>query len=218
MNRWKSISIVFVASVTMAPSPVSTEGQSGAPTVQQVPSTAPQAPQVKKGPVTITLPKGAVIGIRLDNAVSSETARVEEKITGKVSRDVIVEGTTAIAAGTRIEGTVVQVDRPSSKNPRGKIGIKFTTLVRADNTQIAIVTDAITREAPDAPSPSSLDVNAFGAVIGASRQTQSGRAGSPSPSPSPSPSRSRDVRIPAGAVLTVHLTTPVSVTIVRDPQ
>ena len=54
----------------------------------------------------VTVKEDAVIGIRLENAVSSETAKVEDRVTARVSRDVTVEGRTAIPAGALLEGTV----------------------------------------------------------------------------------------------------------------
>ena len=126
------------------------------------------APRRSPGPSRSSLKKDTVIGIRIDQAISSETAHADDKISAKVSRDVIVDGTTAIPAGMRLEGTVVTVERPTASNPRGKLDIQFTSLVRADNSRVAIVTETISREArdPNAAGTGSFDVNAFSAVVG----------------------------------------------------
>ena len=213
-----------IASATPATIAAATEPVSAA----SVSAQTPQTPPAKKGPVTLTLKKDSVIGIRLDDAISSETARVDQKITAKVSRDVIVDGTTAIPAGAKLEGSVVQVERPTPANPRGKIGIRFTALIRPDNTRLAIATDTISREATDssAGSGTALDSNAFSAVLGTGTSrtppAQPRRSGSPSPSPTstsaPTSTRPRDVRLLAGALLTVHLTSPLSITIDRNPE
>jgi hypothetical protein len=59
----------------------------------------------------LTVEKHSVIGIRLDSAVSTRTARVEDRVTAIVSRDVTVNGRTAIPSGARLEGTVTLVER-----------------------------------------------------------------------------------------------------------
>lgn len=204
-----------------APPPVAATTEPAPSTVAATAQTQQAPAAAKRGPVTLTLKKDSVIGIRLDDAITSETARVDQKITAKVSRDVIVDGTTAIPAGAKLEGTVVRVERATAANPRGKIGIRFTALIRPDNTRMAIATDTILREAPDPSNTGAgLDSNAFSAVVGtgASRTppVQAWRSGSPSPSPATP--RPRDVRLLGGALLTVHLTSPLSITIDRNPE
>lgn len=199
-----------------SPEPIVAAGVAAQP--QAAPASA-----AKKDPVTLTLKKDSVIGILLDQAVSSETAKVEDKISAKVSRDVIVDGKTAIPAGARIEGTIVSVDRPTKANPRGKLGFRFTALVRPDNTRVPLFTETISREASD-PSTntgaSSFNSNAFSAIVGGgSRQPPPKQTATASPTPTPKPSsKPRDIQLIAGAFLTVHLTAPVSITIDRDPE
>jgi hypothetical protein len=168
----------------------------------------------------VVVKKDTVIGIRIDQPISTASAHVDDKITAKVTRDVIVDGTTAIPAGTRVEGAVTTVERPSASNPHGKLGVRFASIVRADNTRVAIATDTIFREANDsttAPSGASFDVNALTAVVSGSRSTPPpvSRSGASAASSSPRP---RDAQLPAGATMTLHLTSALSITVDRDPQ
>ena len=218
MNRWKSLSIVVTAAGLIGAGAVPL---ASAPPFQTPPPATAAAPakvpsKEKTGPVRLTLKKDTVIGIRLDQEVSSETARVDDKISAKVSRDVIVDGTTAIPAGARLEGTIVLVERPTQTNPLGKLGVRFTALVRPDNSRVVLLTDTISREATD-PSGAPLNTNAFSTVVGGTaRVPPPGRSGSGSPTPTPP--QLRDVRLLAGTPLTVHLTAPVSITIARAPE
>lgn len=200
-----------------SPSPATIEPQPIAAPAQTV-----QATPSKTTSTNVTLKKDTVIGIRLDDAVSSTTAKVDDKISAKVSRDVIVDRVTAIPAGTRLEGTVVHVERPSATTPKGKLAIRFTTLVRSDNTRVTIATDTISREAsdPNESASNSFDVNAFSALVAGGNRTAPLRSTAPvqSGSPLPAPPKSREIQLPAGSVMTVHLTAALTITVDRDPQ
>jgi len=217
VNRWKGLSVVVAAAGLIGMGAVSL---ASAPTRQTPPPATVAAPAKTR----LTIKKDTVIGIRLDQEVSSETARVEDRISAKVSRDVIVDGTTAIPAGARLEGMIVRVERPTPANPRGKLAIRFTSLLRPDNSRVALSTDVISREAADPAAGTLLDTNAFSTVAGGgARIPPPGRSGSvsgsPTPTPTPTPTpRLRDVRLLAGTPLTVHLTAPISVTIDRDSE
>jgi hypothetical protein len=182
-----------------------------------VPAPRPAPAPSRTDSQTVVLPKDTVIGIRLDQALSGETAHVDDKITARVARDVVVDGVTAIPAGTRLEGTITEVDR-SARGKRGRVGLRFTTLVRADEARLAIPTEAIFREGdPIGQSAPALNVGSgFGAVL-----ANRGRTSVPNQAPgraAPGPETYRDAQLPAGSLLTVHLTAPVSVVIDRHPE
>lgn len=120
----------------------------------------------------------AVLGLRLESTISTETARVEDRVTARLSRDVLVDGRIAIPAGARLEGTVTMVERGGKFKDRPRLGISFNTLVLADNTRTEIETDTIFR---DGDSPSG-QVNAkvggsavVGAILGSEDRGQEGR-------------------------------------------
>ena len=185
------------------------------PVVSAQQAQAPPPPAAKPGPLTVVIKKDTVIGIRIDQPITTELAHVEDKISAKVSRDVIVDGTTAIPAGTRVEGVVTLVERPTAANPRGKLGVRFASIVRPDNTRVAIATDTIYREAsnPSASNGASFDVNALSAVV--TNRVPPGRSGQAAASGA---ARPRDAQLPAGAPLTLHLASALSVTVARDPE
>ena len=221
----ETLQVTTSSPVTASPTPVAIETTPAAVPLAQVTQATTAA---KSGSTTVTLKKDAVIGIRTDEAVTSEKARVDDKITAKVSRDVIVDGVTAIPAGTRLEGTVVQVERPTKASPRGKLGIRFTALVRPDNTRVAISTSTIYRDAADpnaTPNPV-LDANAFSAVLTGTGRMAAARSGAAastsrdraSGSPVPPAPKLTEAQLPANSALTVHLIAALTITIDRDPN
>ena len=53
----------------------------------------------------------SVLGLRIDSTVSSEVARIEDPVEARVTRDVRVGDEVASPSGTRVLGSVVQVER-----------------------------------------------------------------------------------------------------------
>ena len=108
----------------------------------------------------------SVIGLQLDSTISSEQARVEDRVEARVVRDVRADGELAIPAGARALGSVTFVERGGKFTERARLGIRFHTLVLADGTRLPVSTEAITRFG-DAPSNSSAAKIGGGAVAGA---------------------------------------------------
>jgi hypothetical protein len=108
----------------------------------------------------------SVIGLQNETRVTSETARVEDRVEARVTRDVKVGDRVAIPAGARAIGNVTQVERGGKFKERAKLGIRFHTLVLADGTRIPISTETIYREG-DSPGNSSAQKIGGGAVGGA---------------------------------------------------
>ena len=80
------------------------------------------------------MPADSVIGLQIETSVSSETARVEDRVDARVTRDVTVDGRVAIPAGARVRGAVTLVDRGGKVKDRSRLGVRFHTLVLADGT------------------------------------------------------------------------------------
>jgi hypothetical protein len=87
-----------------APAPASSPN-AGAATSS--PSTAARAPQAPPQPVTIVLPEGASIRIRLDQDLGSKVSRAGDAFNASVADDVVVNGQVVIAKSARAEGSVI---------------------------------------------------------------------------------------------------------------
>ena len=132
--------------------------------------TAPESPRTPEPPAPafqeLVISAESVIGVQLETALSSETARVEDRGEAHVVRDVRTGGEVAIPAGSRALGSVTLVERGGKFKERARLGIRFNTLVLADGTRLPITTDTIYRDG-EAPSQSSAAKIGGGAVIGA---------------------------------------------------
>jgi hypothetical protein len=112
------------------------------------------------------VPADSVVGIQMESTITSETAKVEDRVEALVVRDVRVGGETAIPAGSRTIGSVTAVERGGKFKERGRLGIRFHTLVLADGTEMPITTETIYRYG-DAPGKSSATKVGGGAAAGA---------------------------------------------------
>jgi hypothetical protein len=181
--------------------------------------TEPARPQVEE----LTVEKHSVIGIRLDSAISTRTARVEDRVSATVSRDVTVAGRIAIPAGVRLEGTVVLVESGGKFRNRARLGLRFDRMILTDGTRVSLKTDTIIREG-DSPSPDAAAKVGGGAVAGAilggvlggkkgaAIGTAVGGAGGAA---AVIRGDGNESALPAGAPLTVRLIDDVTVTIQR---
>jgi hypothetical protein len=174
----------------------------------------------------VTVTENSVIGIRLESPVSSETSRVEDRVRARVTRDVLVDGRTAIPTGATLEGTVTLVQLGGSFKERARIGVRFTTMILADNTRLPIRTDTIYRDgdAPGGVATSKIGASAvvgaiLGAVVGGKKGAAiGGTAGAAGGTAVVMAGGPNAAAMPAGTPLTVRLTAPVSVSVPRvDP-
>jgi len=228
------------AGVSVAPSPSTTPA--GAPTLPaQTPVPTPAAelpppppppddlaPAPKAPPKPrfdeLTVTENSVIGIHLDSAVSSDTAKVEDKVTARVSRDVVVSGRTAIPAGSKLEGNVTLVEHGGKFKDKARLGIRFTTLVLPDNTRQTIQTDALFRdgESPTGEATAKVGASAaVGAIIGAAIGGKKGAAigsmaGAAGGAGIVQAGGRNDAVFAAGTPLTLRLTSPITVLVERD--
>ena len=88
----------------------------------------------------------SVIGLQTEGRITSETARVEDRVEARVTREVKVGDRVAIPAGARALGSVMQVERGGKFKERARLGIRFHTLVLADGTRLPISTETIYRD------------------------------------------------------------------------
>ena len=163
----------------------------------------------------------AVMGLQLESALSSERARVEDRVEARVARDVRAGGQTAIPAGSRALGSVMLVERGGKFKERARLGIRFHTLVLADGTRLPVTTETIYRygEAPGNSSVAKIGGGAVagailgailggakGAAVGATTGAGAGTAAVVAGDPNAA-------EFPAGTEVTARILSPVTVTI-----
>ncbi len=195
-----------------------------APVAEALPSTAVNP--VGVGQVNfeeLTVSADSVIGLELDRAISSDRARVEDRVEARVARDVRVGRRVAIPAGAKALGSVMTVERGGKFKERARLGIRFNTLVLADGTRLPIQTDTIYRygDAPGDSSAKKIGGGAvagaiLGAIIGGAKGAAVGATAGAGGGTAMVMSGERSAaEFPTGAEVTARILTPVTVTIER---
>lgn len=129
----------------------------------------PPAPPVRQFE-EVVLPAASVMGLEVETSLSSERARVEDRVDAKVARDVVADGHVAIPAGSRVIGSVTVVERGGKVKQPARLGVRFHTLVLADGREIPLRTEPIYREGESPGSESARKIGGAavgGAILGA---------------------------------------------------
>jgi hypothetical protein len=170
---------------------------------------------------TFVIPADSVIGLELEHSVSSETAQPEDRVDARVARDVKIDGAVVIPAGSRVRGAVVRVENGGRFKERGRIEIRFHTLVLAGGDTQSIATDPLFREGENVGRKAGARIGASaagGAIIGAIFGGEKGAAigaaaGAGAGTAATAAQKPSEARFRAGAVVTVRLTAPLSITV-----
>ena len=75
----------------------------------------------------VTIKSGTIVSLESVKEVRGAKVHEGETVDFKVVRDVIVDGTVAIPAGTIAKGTVYEAKRSTAFGTRGRLGIKINT-------------------------------------------------------------------------------------------
>jgi hypothetical protein len=126
---------------------------------------APPKPTLKE----MTIPSGTSINVTLDSAVASDTSKAEDTVRGKLSKPIVIDGTTVAPAGSEVIGTVISAAPSGKVKGRASIAFRFDRLmVRTERVDIR--TARIAREAAPTKGEDAKKVGigaGAGALIGA---------------------------------------------------
>ena len=216
--------------------PSSTAGQPPVPTpppsdpnapprADEHPADAGRAPEPPQNTIEeLVVSSQTVLGLQTETRLSSETAKVEDRVEARVTRDVKVGDRVAIPSGARAIGSVMQVERGGKFKERAMIGVRFHTLVLADGTRLPISTDTIYRygEAPGNSSAAKVGGAAvggaiLGAILGGAKGAAIGAtAGAGGGTAAVMAGDRKEATLPAGTPMTVRLVQPVTVTVDKE--
>lgn len=149
------------------PSPIAT---SPIETIREAPRGAEPPPAAIAQFEEVVLPSSSVIGLEIDTPLSSERARIEDRVDARVTRDVVADERVAIPAGSRVIGAVTVVERGGKVKQSARLGVRFHTLVLADGRELPLSTEPVYREgeSPAADSARKIGGAAIGgAILGA---------------------------------------------------
>jgi hypothetical protein len=184
------------------------------------PPAAPAEPEK----IDLVVPAESVLGLQIERTVTSEVARVEDRVEARVTRDVRVGDRVAIPAGSVVQGSVMEVERGGKVKEKARLGIRFHTVVLADGSRLSIRTDSVVREGTSPTGESAAKIGgaavggailgailgggkgaAIGGGIGAAGGTAATMAGGRNPAV-----------LPAGTTVSVRVQQPVTVTVEKD--
>lgn len=180
----------------------------------------PPAPEF----IEITVPPDAVLGLQIERTISSELARVEDKVDARVTRDVRVDGRVAIPAGSTVRGSVTEVDRGGRMKGKARLAIRFHTVVLADGTQLGLKTDPVIREGASPNGESAAKVGGaaiggaiLGAILGGGKGAAIGAGVGAAGGTAAAMTNDRNpATLPAGTTVTVRMQAPVNVTVQKE--
>lgn len=148
--------VVIGAQSTVGPLPSTRQGSGAVPLASGAPL-----------PEDVEIPSGEILEIELQSPVSSETAKVEDRVEARITKEVRVGATIAIPAMTKLLGSISQVDKGGRISETAKVGVRFHTLVMMPGpVDVPVVIDEIVKEGPPHAGDSKKKI-AGGAAAGA---------------------------------------------------
>jgi hypothetical protein len=210
--------------VAPAPTPVPAAPEASLPPARSEPRAAQEPARVPEPQPTfeeLVVSANSVIGLTTETRISSETAKVEDRVEARVTRDVRVGDKVAIPAGSRAIGTVTVVDRGGKFKERARLGIRFLTLVLPDGTRLPMSTETIYRDGQAPGNGSAQKVGAgavggaiLGAILGGAKGAAIGAtAGAGGGAAVVAAGDRSAATLPAGTPMTVRILSPLSITI-----
>jgi len=165
-----------------------------------------------------TLPEGTEMQVRLEQPLSSKTAKVEDRVEASVAVPVVVDGRVVVPAGTRVQGTVTGVQRGERPVKGGKLELRFDSIYLDDRTrkdlraQVVSVKDDFNLGGGNAKRAGIGAVlgGVIGKVIGGTKGAIIGAV--LGGGGALAAGLGEDVELPAGTILALRLERPVDVT------
>ena len=128
-------------SLETAPSAACTTGPAGVP---QAPAVADHTQQLTRRPAAslhsqgAVLPAGTAIYFKLEQPVSTRRNKVGDTFLARVSKPVVVQGQTVIAAGASLSGIVVNVSEPRRIAGHSSIRLRPESVIMPDGSELTI--------------------------------------------------------------------------------
>jgi hypothetical protein len=162
----------------------------------------------------VQIPEGTQFSVRLDEPLSSRTARREDRFEASVFRPVRSEGILAIPAGARMRGIVSDVEPAQRPSKGGRLDLDFDTLYldrdRLDiRARVVSINDGGPGETAGKAGIGALLGGVLGGILGGHKGAIAGiLIGGTGAVVG---TRGDEVELPAGAVLIVRLDRPLVV-------
>ena len=86
----------------------------------------------------VMLKAGTLVPLQISSPTKAADVSVGQKVAFKVSRDINVDGVTAIPYGTIVNGTVYEAKKSSWWGTKGRLGIKISEMFGQNGEQIPL--------------------------------------------------------------------------------
>jgi hypothetical protein len=170
----------------------------------------------------VTIPAGTSLPVVLETGVASDTSRVEDTVTGHLSRSITIDGMTALPEGSRVSGVVTEATRSAKVKGLAHVAVRFDSVTpRGDDQRYKIQTASVGRTAASTKKDDALKIGApaaggaiIGAIVGGGKGAAIGTAvGGGAGTGVVLATRGKEVAMPKGAALTLRLSQPLTVRI-----
>ncbi len=125
-----------------------------------------QNPRQARGTAALVIPSGTEIEVMLDQALSSETANVEDRFEASTVAAIQVNGRTVIPAGATLSGIVSEVRSNKRMRKDGFLKLEFNTLT-PDGGQPLQIRSQVMSIADTRSGDDTLRNGGLGAILGA---------------------------------------------------
>jgi hypothetical protein len=208
-----SASLLLPGALVLAASPAAADADSAAPLARRV-----------------TIPAGTILRLRVDRGFGSDISRVEDPVSATLARAVVIDGLAVLPAGSAASGYVSEAVRPGRVKGLGRVAVRFTRIIprferepSASREPYRMQTRSWVAVAPATKKKDAMTIGlpaeggaAVGALIDGKKGAGIGAAiGGGAGTAAVLTTRGKDVRVGRGAVLSVRLTSPLTVSL-RD--
>ena len=159
-----------------------------------------QNPRQARGTAALVIPSGTEIEVMLDQALSSETANVEDRFEASTVAAIQVNGRTVIPAGATLSGIVSEVRSNKRMRKDGFLKLEFNTLT-PDGGQPLQIRSQVMSIADTRSGDDTLRNGGLGAILGAVVGAGGGVLAT----------KGAEVELPQGTLITLRLDGPMTV-------
>jgi hypothetical protein len=179
----------------------------------------------QEGGAAVTVPAGALLRMRINQTLTSASAKAGDRFDGIVVSDVVAGGAVAIPRGATVQGTVVDAKKSGALAGRGELTLQLTQ-VTLGGVSTALVSDVWGRTTGD-KAAQAVNSTAVGGVIGALLGAAAGGGrgaaigagvGGALGLGSAAASGGGQVFVPSEGLLTFHLAQPATVTTLSQAE
>ena len=173
----------------------------------------------------VSVPADTPLSVSLLTDLASDTSSVEDRVTGRVVRDVLVDGEPVIPAGSRVAGEVTLAQPSAKVKGRAALTVRFRTVTIGSRTY-DLTAEPIRREAEGTKKKDVRDIGigagagaVIGGLIGGGKGAGIGAAvGGAGGAGKVLATKGDEVRLPSGTIVSTRLDAPLVVEMSRAPR